>query len=322
MTAAPVAVVVVSWNSAGWLTGCLESLRGLVRPPAEVVVVDNGSADGTPALVRRAFPEVRLLEAGDNVGYCRANNLGIAGTSSPFVLLLNPDTALDPGYLEALLPAFDDPRVGIAAGKLLRFDRVTLDSAGQVLGRSRQPIDRGYGQPDRGQFDRDCQVFGACGAAALLRRSMLDALAGPALAYFDEGYFAFYEDLDLAWRAQRAGWSAVYRHHAIGYHARGGTAVHPSVGRRFRALLGRSPEVRFHVLKNRWLTMLRNDTPGAWLRNAPFIVTRDAAMLGAVLVTSPGVLFRLWRARAHFREALRSRRLDFMKRKHHTSASR
>jgi len=303
---APVAVVIVTWNAARFVDGCLSSLKALARPPAEMVVVDNDSSDGTVAMVRERFPEVRLIAAGGNTGFCHANNLGILATTAPFLLVLNPDTALDARFLEELLPAFDDPRVGLAAGKLLRFDGVTLDSAGQLLGRSRQPIDRGFGTLDRGQYEVDDEVFGACGAAALYRRTMLDEVAdGPGL-YFDEAFFAFYEDLDLAWRAQRAGWRAVYRHRAIGRHARGsaGTAAGP---RRFTALLGRSPEVRFFVARNRWLAILRNDRFGDLFANLPFVLARDVAMFGAIALTSPGVLARLWRDRAVFGKALTKR---------------
>ncbi len=206
MSPASVSVVIVTWNSASFIGGCLESLRALAHPPEETVVIDNDSSDGTAAIVRERFPEVRLIPMGGNVGFCRANNRGIGETTCPFVLVLNPDTTLDAGFLDELLPAFDDPRVGSAAGKLLRFDGVTLDSAGQVLGRSRQPIDRGFGALDRGQYAADAEIFGACGAAALYRRTMLAEIADGPGRYFDEAFFAFYEDLDLAWRARRAGW--------------------------------------------------------------------------------------------------------------------
>jgi GT2 family glycosyltransferase len=220
--------------------------------------------------------------------------------------VLNPDTTLDPRFLEELLPAFDDPKVGIAAGKLLRFDGVTLDSCGQMLGLSRQPIDRGFGKKDKGQFDEDDDVFGACGAAALYRRTMLDQIADGAGQYFDESFFAFYEDLDLAWRAQRAGWRAAYRHRAVGRHARGGAAAVEGP-RRFTSLLSRSPEVRFLVLRNRWLTILRNDNLGDLMRNLPFVLMRDQLMLGAIAMTSPGVIARLLKESSAFEKAWRKR---------------
>jgi GT2 family glycosyltransferase len=317
---APVAVVVVTWNSSRWIDACLGSLRRLDRPPAEVVVVDGASTDGTTAFVRDRFHEVQVVECETNIGFCRANNIGISRTESPFVLALNPDTELEPGFLEEMLPALEDPQVGMVSGKLLRFDHRTLDSAGQELARSRQPLDRGYGCPDDGRFDTDAEVFGACGAAALYRRAMLNEVSAPDGEPFDERYFAFYEDLDLAWRARRAGWRAVYRHRALGYHARGGTSGGDGPPGRFRALWGRSSDVRFHVAKNRYLTILKNDTAWGYLSNLPFILARDAATLGLLLATSPGVLGRLWRHRAVFRETLRNRRLDAARRRHHVQS--
>jgi len=313
----PVAIVVVSWNSVGFLPACLDSLRQLVRPPAEVVVVDSGSNDGSADLVRSRYPEFELIDCGENVGFCKGNNLGIRATTSLHVLVLNPDTILEPDFLERMLPAFDDPAVGLVAGKLLRFDRSTLDTAGQMLSRSRRPRDRGYGQPDQGQFDRDEEVFGVCGAAALYRREMLDSIADPGATYFDEVFFAFGEDLDLAWRARRVGWRAAYRYRAVALHARGGSSSGAKWVRRLSAMLGRGPEIRFHVLKNRYLTILRNDTVAGYLTNLPFVLARDLTVLGMILVTSPRVLVRLWRERSVFRGAIERRRLDAERPRHH-----
>ena len=315
-----VAAVVVTWNSAAWVTGCLRALRAQTRPPDEVVVVDNASADGSAERAREEGARVLVLP--DNLGFCGANNRGIAATEAALVLLLNPDTALAPDFLEKLAPAFDDPGVGAACGKLLRWDGRTLDSAGQALGWSRRPVDRGYGRLDEGRYDRAEEVFSACGAAALYRREALAFVAGPGGEVFDPRFFAFYEDLDLAWRLQRAGWRVAYRPEARGRHARGATAGAPGVRRRFQALLHRSPEVRFHVVKNRWLTLLRNETAGGFLLHLPWILARDAATLGLVAATSPGVLGRLWRERQLFAEAWEARRLDFIRRRHQDSPSR
>ena len=306
----PVAIVIVSWNSRDYLEKCLPSLCGLERPARQIVVVDNGSTDGTPDWLGENFPEVDLVVLPVNEGFCRANNLGIARTTAPFVLVLNPDTELEPDYLRRLLPAFDDPDVGIACGKLLRLDRRTLDSAGQQLARSRQPLDRGYGKPDRGQYDRDETVFGACGAAAVYRRSMLDSIVDEGGQFFDEAFFAFVEDLDLAWRARKLGWRAVYRFAAVGYHARGGTSSGPLWRRRVAAMLGHGADVRFHVVKNRYLTIVRNDSVAGYCTNIPFIWARDLGTLALLLVTSPVVLVRLWRSRHVFVQARAKRRLD------------
>jgi GT2 family glycosyltransferase len=213
---------------------------------------------------------------------------------------------------------FYDRGVGIAGGRLLRFDGVTLDSAGQELARSRRPLDRGYGEPDRGQYGSDEEVFGACGAAALYRRAMLDAIADPGGEIFDESFFAFYEDLDVAWRARKLGWRSVYRAAAIAHHARGGTAGGEPPPRG-RSMLRRPPGLRYHIAKNRWLTILRNDTRSDYLANLPFIVGRDLAVLAALLLTSPGVVLRLLRSRSLFSSALEKRRLDSRRVRHQLS---
>lgn len=312
---APVTVVIVSWNSARDLPGCLNSLRELRRPPAQIIVVDSGSTDESVGIVREGFPEVALLPQPDNVGFCRGNNLGIAAATQPFVLALNPDTELDPDFLEELLPAFEDPRVGLAAGKLLRMDRVTLDSAGQELAWSRKPLDRGYNRPDRGQFDRDGFTFGACGAAALYRRTMLDSIVDPGPQWFDETFFAFYEDLDLAWRARKLGWRCGYRYRAVGLHLRGATAERQGALTRSVASLGRRPEIRFHILKNRFLTLVRNETVAGYLVHLPFIWARDLGMILLVLL-SPGSLPRFRELRRLIRGARQRRRLDACRPRH------
>lgn len=315
-----VAAVVVSWNAASWLPGCLDALAAQTEPPQEVVVVDNGSSDGSADVARARG--ARVLALPDNEGFCAANNRGIAATTFPLVLLLNPDTALAPTFLERLRPAAEAPGVGAACGKLFRWDGRTLDSAGQELSRSRRPVDRGYGTPDRGLYDRPAEVFSACAAAALYRREALQAVAHPAGAVFDPRFFAFYEDLDLAWRLRRAGFKVVYRPEATGRHARGATAEGAGVRRRFQALLHRSPDVRFHVQKNRWLTLLRNESLSGFVAHLPWIAARDAATLALFAATSPGVLGRLWRDRTLFGEAWRERRLDFIRRGHLDSPSR
>src|SRR5262249_35729674 len=137
---APVSIVIVTWNSLPYVDACLASLRALERAPSDTILVDSGSTDGTPARVRERFPEVRVVECGETVGYCRPSSLGTLAGGRRSVLVLSPDPRVAPTFVEVLLRAFDGPAVGLAGGRLLRFDGVTLDSAGQELGRSRQPV--------------------------------------------------------------------------------------------------------------------------------------------------------------------------------------
>jgi GT2 family glycosyltransferase len=302
-----VSVVTVSWNSARWLDGCLASLAAQQLAPVQVVVVDNGSADDSAGVARRRGAQV--IEAGANLGFCRASNLGYRSTHGGSVLFLNPDVVLEPDYLARATAPFEAaPRVGFVAGKLLRFDRRTLDSAGQILARSRRTVERGYGQPDAGQFDEPGPIFSACGAAALYRRAALEDVA-PDGEVFDEDFFAFHEDLDLGWRANRMGWRGRYEPSARAYHFRGSTdpAVTGEGPRRAR-LTTLSDDLAYHAVKNRYLAMIKNDRPGAMLRDLPFILGREALVWGYLALRRPRVGWRVIADRRSRRRARQRRR--------------
>ena len=306
-------VVVVSWQSERFLPGCLESIRAQSHPPCEVFVVDSGSTDGSVDLVRERFHWASVLPLGGNLGFCRACNEGIGRSTGDAILIVNADIILGADFLaEALRPVGRDERIGSVTGKLLRFDRRTVDSAGQCISRSRRVIERGYGQPDEGQFEEAGYVFSACGAAVLYRRRAVEDLLVEG-EFFDEEFFAFSEDLDVGWRARNAGWRAWYEPRAVAYHFRGGTAPEAPegmarlIGAR-AAVLRRPEEIRYHILKNRYLTMLKNDRPAHVLRDAAHIAAREAALAGIALVSGPRVVGRLARCGSLVASALRKRR--------------
>lgn len=310
MSGVELGVIVVSWNSERFLDGCLGSLLAQTGVSLEIVVVDNGSSDGSVARVRSRYPGVRLIELGTNRGFCTANNEGLRATRAPFVLFANSDIILDPRFARCALDAFArDPRIGLVGGKLLRFDRATVDSAGQFLTRARRIVDRGYGAPDGPHTAEEGYVFGVCGAAMACRRGMVEEIS-VRNELFDGSYFAFSEDLDVAWRARIAGWRAWYAPEALGYHFRGGSEAR-SLTTRLPALLRRPRQLRYHIVKNRWLTLLKNDSPAAVLRDLPFIAARDAALLTLGIVASPGLVLDLLRAGPELKEAL-ARRREFL----------
>src|SRR5437867_2776545 len=252
-------VVVVSWNSERFLDECLSSLLRQGGVSVEAIVVDNGSSDGSVSIVKEKYPRVRLIELATNRGFCAANNAGLAETSGRFVLFANSDIILADSFaVDALAPFGRDERIGIVGGKLLRFDRMTVDSAGQFMTRSRRVVERGYGRPDGPETGGEGFVFSVCGAALLCRREMIEDISvGGQL--FDESYFAFSEDLDIGWRARLAGWRAWYAPRAVAYHFRGGSEAAGGGARRTPALLRRPRRLRYHIIKNRWLTLLKND---------------------------------------------------------------
>lgn len=310
MTESPlVSVIVVSWNSREFLPGCLASVAAQTWPRVETIVVDNGSSDGSADLVAARFPGVLLVRNPRNEGFCRANNAGLMRSGGVFILCLNADAVLEPDFLERALPAFAaDPSVGVVAGKIRRFDGVTLDSAGQVLTRARRIRDRGYGLPDDGRWDAPGEVDSACGAVALYRRSAIDAISAGG-AFFDESFFAFGEDMDVSWRARRAGWKVRYEPAARARHYRGGSQARPaSALERLFQMPRRPPEIQAHIVKNRYLMMIKNDSPGALLRDLPFVAAWEIVQWGWLLLLSPRALPHLWRMRGAVGAAWRSRR--------------
>jgi len=304
-----VSIIVVSWNSRRFLEACLASVLSQTYSLTELIVVDNASTDGCAELVERRFPTAILIRNGENRGFCAANNAGLARARGAFVLCLNPDAVLDERYLEQALGAFEeDPRVGMVAGKVLRFDRRTLDTTGQVFTRSRRVKERGYGEPDRGQYDAPGEVFSVCGAAALYRRAMVDDISVDG-EFFDEDFFAFGEDFDVGWRARNRGWRCLYRPAAVAAHYRGGSQDDSGGPRRGGEMRRRPPRIQAHIVKNRYLAMIKNERPGAFVRDFPFILLRDLALWGYLLAFSPAAIAGIWKSRRLFGRALEKRRL-------------
>jgi GT2 family glycosyltransferase len=214
-----VAVVIPSWNSLDLLPRCLASLRGQ-GVELELLVVDNGSADGSPAyLEREGVPHLDLPR---NIGFAAAVNLGVRRTSAAAVLVLNADTVLEPGAVPALLEALEtDEQLGGVQPRILQLrqgesaaaEEAELYSVGQALTADGRALELGAGERQTPQRLQPTEVFGVCGAACLLRRSMFEQLGG-----YDERYFAFYEDVDLNVRGRIAGWRFGYVPDAVIWH--------------------------------------------------------------------------------------------------------
>ncbi|MDY6876543.1 MAG: glycosyltransferase family 2 protein [Chloroflexota bacterium] len=210
-----VSVIIPNWNGAHHLPICLESLRRQTCRDFEVIVADNGSSDGSLDLLSRDYAEVRVLPLGENRGFAGACNAGMQAAQGEFIVLLNNDTETDPYWLEEVVATFRrQPEAGIVASKMLLFDRRdTFHTAGDFYRVDGIPGNRGVWQKDEGQYDHEETVFSACGGSAAYRKAMLNQVG-----LLDEDFFFSCEDMDLAWRAQLAGWRCVYTPYAVVYH--------------------------------------------------------------------------------------------------------
>ena len=216
-----VSVIVVNWNGRAYLEACLQTLRAQMFRDFEVIVVDNGSTDGSVELVKERFPEAALIPLPDNRGPCVANNAGIAQARGRYVAFLNNDVEADPGWLQALVDALEqNPKVGFCASKVVLARRPDLlDTAGDYLSFSGMPGKRGHlDRADKPEYNRPQEIFAACAAAALYRREVLQDVGG-----FDEDLLVNFEDVDLSFRAQLRGHRGLYVPGALALHHLHGT---------------------------------------------------------------------------------------------------
>jgi GT2 family glycosyltransferase/SAM-dependent methyltransferase len=217
-----VSVVVPSWNGRELLDGVLRSLQAQTLAPLQVIVVDNGSSDGTVEHLAERWPEVEVVALLENAGFAAAVNRGVERARGEHVALVNNDVELDPGFLEAIAQGLAvHPHAGSAASKMLAFHaRDTLDAAGDRMWWTGVAMQRGQGERDDGRYDRCEPVFSACAGAALYRHSALEAVGG-----FDEAFFAYLEDVDWGLRAQLAGYECVFVPTAVAYHVGSATTA-------------------------------------------------------------------------------------------------
>jgi len=210
-----VSVVIPNWNGAHFLPGCLDSLRRQDYAPLEILVADNASSDGSRDLLNERYPDVTLLALPENRGFTGACNAGMAAARGEIIVLLNNDTEVDPGWVSAIVDTFArHPEAGLVASKMLLFDRRDhFHTAGDLFRVDGRLFNRGVWERDEGQYDQEEYVFSACGGSAAYRRAMLDEIG-----LLDDDFFFSCEDMDLAWRAQLAGYRCVYQPAAVVYH--------------------------------------------------------------------------------------------------------
>jgi len=239
-----------------YIRACLDSLLRCEKKPFPVIVVDNGSTDGSDGLIQREFPGVKLIRFQENQGFCVAVNAGIRAADTPYVILLNNDTTVERGFVSSLTEAVSSHERCFSVGaKMVSMDRPELtDDAGDFYCALGWAFARGKGKM-AALYDRPCSIFAACGGAAIYRRDVLLELG-----LFDETYFAYLEDMDIGYRARLRGYVNRYEPKAVVRHA--GSAFS---GSRYNAF-----KVRLSSRNNVYL-IGKNMPPAQILLNAPFL---------------------------------------------------
>lgn len=292
-----VAVNIVTFNSAGDIKACLESLQQQTFRDFAIHILDNASKDDTLKIIE-PFEIDYLMRSPVNTGFCKAHNELARRFASEYVLFLNPDTVLKSKFIEELVTALDArPDAASACGKLLRMDGMTIDSTGIVMLREQRHLDRGAGEPDLGQYNRADDIFGPSCAAALYRRKALEDTAVDGQC-FDEDFFAYREDADLAWRCRLFGWNAIYVPNAVALHRR---RVTPERRRELPKL------INYHSVKNRFLLRFNNMSLHLYRRYFWKITARDSAVVGYVFLREWSSIPALFYLARHLPRLLRKR---------------
>jgi GT2 family glycosyltransferase len=266
--ASVVSVVIPTWNGWRHLSTCLAALARQTRPPDEVIVVDNGSTDGTVEQLRADYPWARLIANDENAGFARATNQGIVAAGGDTLVLLNNDTAPAPDCLAALVaPLVADARLGACAAiQVFAHQPERVNAAGLRVGRDLVALDEAFGRSVDALPAAPWPVFGASGGAAAYRRAALDDVG-----LFDDAFFAYLEDYDLAWRLRLRGWGALAAPGARVTHAYSATAG------------ADSPFKRYHLARNRVWCLVKNIPGPIWRRRRAAVLWYDTAALLAAL---------------------------------------
>lgn len=212
-------IVIVTYNSDTFIGPCLDSIFNQDYKDFEVVLVDNGSKDDTLFLIKKGYPQIKLIENRRNLGAAKARNQAIKNAQGEWILSLDCDIILEKDFLRKIMQFVENSgeSIGSLQPKILRNDKKTIYSCGIYLSKLRRFFDIGKEEPCSTGFNKAGHIFGACSAAALYNRRMLEEIKEDT-GYFDERFFFLVEDVDLSWRAQRKGWKAFYYPEAVSYH--------------------------------------------------------------------------------------------------------
>jgi GT2 family glycosyltransferase len=248
-----VAVIIVNYNGLEHLPACLESLFTTDYPAFDVTLVDNGSRDESVGWVRARYPQVKIIDSPVNLGFGKANHLGILQSDAPVIALLNNDTVVDHDWLWALVePLVADDNLAATSAKLRFLDnRRVLNGVGGGMNYLGLAYDVGIHEVDCGQWDQPREVLFPCGAACAIRRSAFEAAGG-----FDEQFFMYHEDVDLGWRLRLLGYSIRTAPQSVVYHRFGGTSRR-ATSAFFREELGLRHDLRSLIKNYQWRTLCR-----------------------------------------------------------------
>lgn len=292
------AIVIVNWNGEKLLKDCFDSLRSQTYKNFKIIFVDNGSVDGSVVFVEKNYPEAEIIKLPKNTGFAYPNNLAIKkafeNPEIEYIITLNNDALPERSYIEKLIECAErHPEAGSIQPKLLNyFDRSKIDNTGIFLQRDLTASERGHGEVDGGQYEKEEEIFGVSAGAGLYKKKALEICKLTDDDYFDSDYFAYYEDVDLAWRMKMAGFKAIYCPAAIALHMHSATAKNYSAFKMFYAHRNYFLTV-FKILSPVWLVLFVLYIPVRYFLLAWKLLRGKGSVTGLVRQEGGGVSVKL-----------------------------
>jgi len=302
-----ISAVIISYNSQKFLEQNLRSLLQQTVPFKQIVVVDNHSVDNSLEILSTFKNRIEILPLSYNSGYAAAANRGIEGLDSRLILVANADTILERHFNARILEKFKaDREIALLSPLILRFDKKTVDSAGQECSTALYPQETGYNRDISEITLQEKPVFSVCGAATIFSRQALELLKIDD-QYYDEDFFIFWEDFDIGWRAQLLGLKTLFFPKAMVYHFRSATLKKNFLSR-FSLALARPAIIKYHLVKNRYLTLIKNFRCKKNCKSLPYVFLKDIIWVGLLTFTSPKIIIPLMKSGKYIIKALEKRR--------------
>jgi len=262
-----VSIIILTYNSEKYIKDCLQSIFRQTYNNLEIVMVDNNSKDGSVEIAKKILGDCednqKVILNNKNLGYAGGNNIGIKQVQGDYIIILNPDVVLDENFIQKIVDKFEtDSKIGSIQSKVYQFinhqKTNIIDTVGFKFFKSGRIIDRGQGEDDNGQYDNSREIFGVNGAIPAYRRIALNEIELKEEC-FDEDFFCYAEDFDLAWRLNANGWQAVFEPQAIAWHDRTSSKSIGGGWKEFRQTRkSQSLWLRKISWRNIWLAFIKN----------------------------------------------------------------
>ncbi len=296
-----VSINLLTYNAEKYIKNCLSSVFSQTYSNLEILIIDNLSTDGTIEYLKELPKKqnLKIIFNKNNVGFAAGHNQGIRASKGDLILCLNQDVVLGSNFIQEALKAFrTDGKIASVQGKLLRWNlglpisnqfsgysvSYIIDTIGFVIFKNRRIVNREQGQIDQGQFEEIEEIFGADGAAPVYRRKALENIKIQK-DYFDEDFFCYKEDVDIAWRLRLYGWKAVYQPKSIAWHAR---TAGDSAAKNYFSIIRERFKInkfsKFHAFKNQRLMQLKNEQPLLFVKHLPWFLPKEIISWAYILI--------------------------------------